>query len=341
MERQKKDILQKLFDVKRLIGIRKGEIYFEELYPDGSDRYFFRLVYPKGTYILLYNPKDKQENERYVKIARYLSEKGVPVPAIIAHDFSLGWIIMEDLGTIKLHELVVNEGNQEDHVRDLYKKVILVLIQMERGAIPCDHLYNLSLPIYDIEIIKEREIGYFKDALLIDFMGIDVKDNIFREEAKYLLSNISHFKETDRWLSFMHRDFQSRNIIIKENGEIGIVDFQGAMWGPYQYDLASLLFDPYVELKKQIRDEMLSFYMSEHPLIRKNIEEFMTYWPYILLFRLMQALGAYGFLVGKKGKDFFVQFIHPATRLAIEVIQEYFPGRLNYLRDIFFYILER
>ncbi len=113
---------------------------------------------------------------------------------------------------------------------------------------------------------------------------------------------------------FMHRDFQSRNIMLKD-GRWVFIDFQGGRFGPPQYDLAALLIDPYVDLPAQEQEELLDYAMRELARRRPlDPARFRRVYAYCALSRNLQALGAFGFLSKVKGKPQFARYIPAALR---------------------------
>ena len=113
---------------------------------------------------------------------------------------------------------------------------------------------------------------------------------------------------------FLYYDFQSKNIMIKDGG-LRFIDFQGGRMGPLAYDLASLILDPYVDIEEPIKQELIAFYLDQiekiYPLDRKR---FLHEYPYVAIHRIMQMLGAFGFLSTIKKKRYFADYIPAAVR---------------------------
>jgi hypothetical protein len=131
---------------------------------------------------------------------------------------------------------------------------------------------------------------------------------------------------------FLHRDFQSRNLIV--NGDrIGVVDWQGGRLGPLQYDLASLLIDPYVELTKEEQADLFDYYLS---LLERRLPgasfSFTTYYPYLAIQRNLQILGAFSYLSKIRGKTKFLEYVSPSLRSLARLLQELDDPRLYPLR---------
>jgi len=183
------------------------------------------------------------EADSFIAIGRHLYDRGIPVPKIHLYDNFSGLVFLEDLGDVKLQKLVLNT-NDPEKVALHYKTVIDVLIKMSTsGAEGFDISWTYQTPYYSKELILEKECRYFVDAFLRGYLGMDYSFEDFKDEFELLAEKTLKFPVN----GFMHRDLQSRNIMFKDN-EFYIIDFQGGRIGPVQYDLASLLIDPYVAL---------------------------------------------------------------------------------------------
>ncbi|MEO0143581.1 MAG: phosphotransferase [candidate division WOR-3 bacterium] len=232
---------------------------------DGSDRIFYRITLKNQVYILLKETK-RYRFENYLKVANILNGFA---PKIFDYNVEKLEIIMEDLGDLSLFDYVRTYKDYK-----IYYNVISVLRDIES--------IKANLPTFDEEHLK-YEVDYF---LNYNQEYIDLKDILY-ENATF----ISTFEYV-----FMHRDFQSRNIIIKDN-KIRIIDFQSAHIGPKLYDLSSLLMDPYVNLDMDIINQLLNFYGNI------DLEKFLR----ISLQRICQVNAAFKKL--SKEKEFFKQFI--------------------------------
>jgi aminoglycoside/choline kinase family phosphotransferase len=113
---------------------------------------------------------------------------------------------------------------------------------------------------------------------------------------------------------FMHRDLQSRNIMVRDN-RFYFIDFQGGRLGPIQYDLASLLIDPYVNLSRPVQEILLEFAVKTlSPVIRIDPDKFLFCYQYCAITRNLQILGAFGFLSRIKKKTYFEKYIPNAIK---------------------------
>ncbi len=264
----------------------------------GSDRIFMRVRKGNTSCILLVDPSPAIF--QYLEIQRLLSSAGIGVPEIYSVDLGKRCILMEDLGDLSLKEFVL-QSDIDETIR-LYRRVLELLARMQRelsGTI--ENVFDLSKLIGEIRYFEEKFLGYY---------GIELNEDQ-REELK-TFSKMLYEKCP---YGFMHRDFQSRNIYLKNN-EIKLIDFQSAHEGPIMYDVASLIQDPYVFLPREVREDLARYYLS---LCR--IENGWNLFWVASLQRLMQALAAYVKLSKVKGKKGFAKYIMPGMAVLKEAVE--------------------
>jgi len=307
------------------------EFSWEIVPGDGSKRIFYRLSNNQGSFIVMANPpiekNVEKENSSYLNIGKHLFSKGIPVACIYRYDRDNGWFIMEDLGNTSLQEIALNSNNRID----IYKGVIELLIQIQlegkEGFNPewCYHTKR-----YDRFIMERFESDYFLTYFLKGLHGLNQDLDKLKSSFKHLSYNASLADNN----FFLHRDFQSRNLIIKDN-KIGIIDWQGGRFGPLQYDLASLLIDPYVGLKKEETTLLYDYYITLLEKCLPNISgSFSRHYPYIAIQRNLQILGAFSYLSKVQGKNGFFVYISPALHSLEGLLKEINDHELNPLRKI-------
>src|SRR2546430_7550404 len=276
----------------------------------GSDRKFYRIrCSPEQTLILVKYNLERDENRHYVQIARFLDERGIRVPKIYFHDPAEGLVWIEDLGESDLYSYrrenwLVRRAFYDsalDQIATLHSLPESTCVEMKE-YLPEE--FNASLYVW--------EQNYFFENCLGRYFGVD--DGKLASLAT--LPALNQIAEQLAGLPrvLVHRDFQSQNIIIR-NGQAYLIDFQGMRPGLAQYDLASLLYDPYVDLDQAERDELLEHYCSEQP-----DTDFLETLRLCAMQRLMQALGAYGFLGLVKEYKHFLQYIPKAAQSLREVV---------------------
>jgi len=286
----------------------------KEMLPgDGSDRAWFRLFRNEKSLVAVNHGIQTEsrsgEMESWIKIGRFLKTKGVPVPDIHAFDTFSGWAVMEDLGDVSLQGYLQNTPSS-GHRFSIYQKVIEHLIEFSvEGTRGFDLRWAYQTPIYDQNLIVERECRYFLDAFVNHYLGLDIPQDMLEEEFQLLARQAMEHS----LFGLMHRDFQSRNIMVA-NGNIFFIDFQGARIGPIQYDLASLLIDPYVDLPVSLQDMLLDFAIKRLTQRRTlNPDRFREGYRIFAVCRNLQVLGAFAYLTRVKCKTAFAAYIPTAV----------------------------
>jgi aminoglycoside/choline kinase family phosphotransferase len=249
--------------------------------------------------ILVRYGEDRPENRHYVAIARFLAGVGVRVPVVHFHDETEGLIVMEDAGDTDLWSFRAAEWPQR---RALYQRTLdQALLLHTRGHIS-PGLENLQLQQqFDAALYRWEQDYFIEHCLGRHFGHTSAVDRSRLHEIADELASLPR--------CLVHRDFQSQNVIVRE-GEVCLIDFQGLRPGLAQYDLASLLLDPYAGLTAAERDDLLSHYVSG--LLgpgRYDDPEFLRVYDLCAMQRLMQALGAYGKLGHLDGRAHFLEHI--------------------------------
>lgn len=304
----------------------------EELHRGGSDRLFFRVTWSRGSVVIIRYNREVMENTLYEAQSEILRQLGVPVPRVFYHDRQSGFLVVEDVGRYSLYDFRCNTWEE---LGELYRRSLEAILPLHTltGGYLAERLKEFVMPPFD-EDLYVWERSYFRERFVRDVCGIKLKDE-----------EICHLEEEARALTicllrgqngYIHRDFQSQNILIK-NGQLHFVDFQGLRWGNPLYDVASLLYDPYVYMEDDRRQELLRTYYA---LTGEVIPWGDFYYTFLAASaqRLMQALGAYGFLGLVKGKRVFLTYIPRALEYLETVAKEI--GSLKSLCSLLIYCRE-
>jgi len=291
----------------------------------GSDREFSRVFMPnKTSCIFMHYGDEVEENAHWININRFMASLDISVPRIIAQDIPKHFILLEDLGDVDLWSQRFLSWNER---RDYYFQSLTQIYSL--------HSFSLtSLPV-DLKLsesygprLYKWEHDYFLENLVGEACKINLSSSLHKELKKELESLVSRLQKIEPCL--IHRDFQSQNIMIK-NGKRVLIDFQGMRKGCLFYDLGSLICDPYVTFTAEERNELISFYYELMGPAYSRDEFVNNFWEASAQ-RLMQALGAYGFLGLKKNKPAFLKHINNGlTNLLIVVNQT--PGLMR-LKDL-------
>ena len=287
-----------------------AEIKISPIQKGGSDRKFYRIrCSAEQALILVKYNLEREENRHYVPIANFLGTHGIRVPEIYFHDPDEGLIWLEDLGECDIYSYrqeswLVRRAFYEsalDQIATLHALPESVCVEMKEH-LPAE---------FDAELYRWEQNYFFKNCL-----GRYFKIENTRRAA---LAALPALKEIAELLAsfprvLVHRDFQSQNIIMR-NGQAYLIDFQGMRPGLPYYDLASLLYDPYVDLAEAERTELIAYYRSRQLENGIAIDgDFDLKLRLCAMQRLMQALGAYGFLGLVKGHKHFLQHVPAAMK---------------------------
>jgi NDP-sugar pyrophosphorylase family protein/aminoglycoside/choline kinase family phosphotransferase len=299
---------------KAFPGIAGSTVVRTELYGDGSDRKWYRVTRGDQSLVMadhgIRQDNSTCETDAFVAIGLHLHAKGIPVPKIYSYDTFSGHVFMEDLGDTNLQALANNSENQDDIVSH-YKLLIRHIGKLSvDGGRDFDPAWTYQTAYYSKDLILEKECRYFVDAFLKGYLKMNIRFPDFEDEFRSLADKTLRFSTH----GFMHRDLQSRNIMVKNN-RFYFIDFQGGRLGPVQYDLASLLIDPYVNLSRSVQDILLQFAVKTlSPAIRIPPDKFLSCYRYCAITRNLQILGAFGFLSRIKKKTYFEKYIPSAIK---------------------------
>jgi aminoglycoside/choline kinase family phosphotransferase/dTDP-glucose pyrophosphorylase len=283
----------------------------------GSNRKFYRIAFPDSSRVLMLSSYEDQDFERFLKIGKYLYEKGFGTPEIFSFNMAQYAVLVEDLGDETVYEVLKKQDNGE-----VYRKVIDWLVEFQKKSCELGVECRNVVDRYFNYVGMRWETEYFTENFLKRHLGLDNEKCAVFQHGFDMLAN----EALSQPQLLIHRDFQSQNIMIKD-GQVRIVDFQGARQGPLAYDLMSLLKDAYVDIPKALRKELEEYYYGKLQAtgvvkLTFSREQFRKYAVIAGLQRNMQALGAFTFLSLIKGKLRYRDFIPGGVKNLIEGIEE-------------------
>jgi len=288
----------------------------EKLPHSGSSRIYYRFISGKINAIGVYN-QNNIENNAFIKFTKHFRKYNLNVPEIYAEDLAKNIYLIEDLGNTDLLSWIKSIQNNQYFNSEIISKYKLVLKELINFQITAsqDFDYSVCYPfssfnkeaiLFDlnyflIQYVKSGKFSFDSDKLITDF-------NTF---ADYLLQENAEF--------FMYRDFQARNIMLKNNHPY-FIDYQGGRKGPLQYDVASLLYQAKANIPEKLRLELFDFYMDEvEKTISIDRKRFIQHFYAFALVRILQTLGAYGLRGLVEGKSHFIESIVPALTNLVHV----------------------
>jgi hypothetical protein len=296
-------------------NLNANDFNLEPIKKGGSDRQFFRVTLPnKTSFIFMHYGNEVEGNAHWVGINKFLADLEVCVPRIIAQDTAQHFLLIEDLGDVDLWSQRFLSWSER---RDYYFQVLTQIYRL--------HSFDLKSIPMDLKLSESYSLRLYKwehDYFLENLVGEVCKIKLSSSDAAKLMKELNALAVRLQKIApcLIHRDFQSQNIMIKNDRPV-LIDFQGMRKGCLFYDLGSLICDPYVTFTDEERNELISFYYElMNPTYSRD--EFVNNFWMGSVQRLLQALGAYGFLGLKKNKPAFLKHINNGlTNLIIAVNQ--------------------
>ena len=306
----------------------------ERIAGGGSNREYYRITEASGRTLIGSIGTSYEENNTFIYLSRHFTEKGLPVPRILAVSEDGMAYLQSDLGNATLYDALKSgrentEGYGADDIR-LLEKTIRLLPQIQvLGAKELDFKQ-----CYPQEEMNEQnvmfDLNYFKYCFLkttsLDFNESKLEES-FCQLAKDLGNSVKPY--------FLYRDFQARNVMIDQEENLYLIDFQGGRRGPLQYDLVSFLWQASSHFNTELRQHLIDEYLSALKELEDVDEQaFRNSIPQWVLFRTLQVLGAYGFRGRYEQKKYFLDSIPAAIDNLREVLTYQNSCPYPYLYDV-------
>ena len=280
---------------------------------DAGFRRYYRLN-TRPRLLAVYAPVATEDSRLFVNIACYLRQNGVRVPAVLAHDFDQGFLLIEDFG----ETLYLDRLNGET-VDELYSEALISLLRLQQ--IPADH--SLFAKYDETRLLDEMKL--FRDWFITRCLGHTLRDSenaILNKVFEVLVASALEQPQV-----IVHRDFHSRNLIFNAGGAPGVIDFQDAVIGPVSYDLVSLLKDCYVYWDPpRIRHWALGYanMLADVGIISGvNETQFLQWFDWMGLQRHIKVLGIFCRLSIRDGKQRYLNDLPLVIRYTQNVIKHY------------------
>lgn len=283
---------------------------------DASFRRYFRLTGADSSWICVDAPPEKEDNPKFIAIARSWSEQGVHVPAVLSEDIDQGFMLLEDFGDQLLWP-ALHDGADHERVLSLYKQSIDELIRIQK-------LNADELPEYDGALLRQ-EVSLFSDWLCERQVSLSLSADEHR-----LIADVTDIL-VDSALAqpqvVVHRDYHSRNLMLCSDGSLGVIDFQDAVRGAVTYDLVSLLRDCYVRWPHEIVDELTAYYHEKASLagvLDMPFDAFSRAFDLMGMQRHLKATGIFARLNIRDGKAGYLADIPNTCVYLREVAARYY-----------------
>lgn len=343
-------MLDKVFVEKaarNIAGINSGTVNIDKIKGDASNRSYYRISFNqnKHTMILmeLAEPEAFKKAEEkvtvsaipvtelpYINILNHLAKYNVSVPKLFLYEKERGLLFLEDLGDETLHERIERAGINA--CMKYYKKAIDELIKIrtcatrikDNGCIAFGRAFDTALLMWEFDHFIEYGIEGAK--------AMKIPDND-RKTIRDIFYSISD-KLAKEPRVFTHRDFHSRNLMIHDD-KISVLDFQDALMGPCQYDLASLLRDSYIALPEEMIDELIDYYISKKEAVdgaKIDKNNFRKLFDLMSIQRNLKAAGRFAYINSVKKNNFYLQFIPQTLGYVKMNLKKY--SELNNLNEL-------
>ena len=292
---------------------------------DASFRRYFRLRAGGDSFIVMDAPPENEDCLPFLQVAGYLESMGLNAPRVIETNLEDGFLLLSDLGSRQfLEELLHDPGSAPR----LYDDALAALLKMQRLGTDMQD----QLPPYD-EALLRFEMSLFHDWLCGTHLGIPLSEADEREWQSVCDMLVMNALEQPK--VFVHRDYHSRNLMVTDTNNPGILDFQDAVEGPLTYDLVSLLKDCYVKWPTdQVWKWALDFYAGIDASLQGRVDEklFRRYFELMGVQRHLKAAGIFCRLNHRDGKAGFIQDIPRTLSYIVELGPRY--PELGFLVDL-------
>lgn len=315
-EKLEKVIGSKIKDVVKLHGDASYRTYSRVCLENGKTLIVMQL--PAGKWSVsdeITNFSGTHKELPFVNVQRFLLSLGILVPKIIKFDETERVMVLEDLGDDLFVNHVVNIT--EDKRVEWYKKAIDLLIDLQLKTSTADKSTCVALQRSFDATLLNWEFDHFREYL------IEARNGVWMEKGDRLVFEKLTRKITEDILklpsSFVHRDFQSRNLMVQKNGSFALIDFQDALMGPCVYDLVALLRDSYVELEWETVQELISYYKKGSMFQGFNVSDGFNL---VTIQRKMKDAGRFVFIDRVKKNPNFLKFIPSSLKYVKNALEQ-------------------
>ena len=285
---------------------------------DASFRRYFRVRTDAGTAIVMDAPPEREDSSRFIEVAGFLEHMGVNSPRILAADPARGFLLLTDLGSTPYLSALQADPSRADA---LYRDALAALVRIQEEGRKC----QAQLPPYD-EALLSFELSLFRDWLCGRHLGIVFgggEQAAWNACCRLLIENALRQPRV-----FVHRDYHSRNLMVTDADNPGVLDFQDAVEGPLTYDLVSLLKDCYIRWPaERVRAWALEFHAALDPAVHRHgpADDFLHAFELMGVQRHLKAAGIFARLWLRDGKPGYLADVPRTLAYIVELASRHEP----------------
>ena len=294
----------------------KWSLQLDSLVPASSDasfRRYFRVNSGSSSLIIMDAPPSHEDSKPFIHVAKIFLDAGLNVPKVLEADLEQGFLLLSDLG----NQTYLSALNPQSAPK-LYEDATAALIKMQIAS------KTNYLPNYDKALLS-KELMLFPEWYLQKHLGMELS-NTQTAELQQVFDAIlgNNLAQAPVWV---HRDYHSRNLMVTDDQNPGVLDFQDAVYGPITYDLASLFRDAYIEWEEQEQMDWLIRYWEQARKAKLPVQdqfgEFYKDFEWMGLQRHLKVLGIFARLYHRDGKDAYLQNIPLVLKYTKKVAERY------------------
>lgn len=296
-------------------SLRLPVIQIKPLAGDASFRRYFRISLPDGCLVLMDAPPTKENCRPYIAVGQQLLKSGIKVPAIMAEDMDKGFLLLEDFG-----DQLFLTALKPDNIDSLYRQALQTLVRLQQ----IKAVERYELPVFNHAMMMQ-EMQLFQDWFVegkLEYKLQPKEKNLLQQTFTLIAEKIAGFQYT-----CVHRDYHSRNLMVLKSGDLGVLDFQDAVYGPITYDAVSLLKDCYIALSRDKVLDMLGYYhqlLSAANIIKnQTLHDFAQEFDWVGLQRHLKVIGIFARLDMRDHKLGYLKDIPLAMQYLIDGLSNF------------------